>query len=195
MQKEDEAIAQVFYWVGTCDETIDMLSLGTNIIPKEQAMQYGPETVVYWSRWEELSIQDGILYKKWFQRDGSRPNLLTVVPLAWRKENFSKFDLMETGRGQLAAEKMLARTRQRYWWPTMRTDIERKVQWCLRRSVHMKEKNTKWAEGLALFYPGIRFSALAVDILVPTTMATSSRVKHVLVLTDLFTMYAIAVLW
>ena len=40
--------------------------------------------------------------------------------------------------------------------------------------------------------PGIRFTTVAVDILGPVTM-TSSRAKHVLVLTDLFTMYAIAV--
>ena len=51
MQKEDEAIAHVFYWSGLGDDTIDMPSLGTNIIPKEQAIQYGPETLDYWSPW------------------------------------------------------------------------------------------------------------------------------------------------
>ena len=75
----------------------------------------------------------------------------------------------------------------------MRTDIERKFQWCLSRSVHMKEMKTKRAGGLTPFAPGIRFSAVAVDILGPVTMATSSRAKHVLVLTDFFTMYNIAV--
>ena len=59
-----------------------MPSLGTNIIPKEQAIRYGSETLAYWSRWDELSIKDGILHKKWFQRDGSRPTLLTIVPVA-----------------------------------------------------------------------------------------------------------------
>ena len=194
MQKEDEAIAQVLYWAGLCDEMIDMPSLGTKIIPKEQDVRYGPETLSYWSRWDELSIKDGILYKKWFQRDGSRPNLLTIIALAGRKEIFSQFDLIETGGGQLAAEKMLARLRRRYWWPTMRTDIETKVQGCLSRAVQMSEmKTTKRAQDLAPFDPGIRFSAVAVDILGPVTMATSSKAKQVLVLTDLFTMYSIAV--
>ena len=128
MQKEVEAIAQVCYWTGLGDETIDMSSLGTNIIPKEQAMQYGPETLAYWSIWDELSIEDGILYKKWFQRDGSRPNLPTIVVVAGRKEFLSQLDLIGTGGEQLAAEKMLARIRRRYWWPTMITDIERNVQ-------------------------------------------------------------------
>ena len=103
-QREDEAIAQVFYWAGLCDETIDLPSLGTNIIPKAQAIQYGPETLAYWSRWDELSFKEGILYKKWFQRDDSRSILLTIVPVAGRKEILSQFDLMETGGGQLAAD-------------------------------------------------------------------------------------------
>ena len=75
----------------------------------------------------------------------------------------------------------------------MRTDIERKVQWCLTRAVHLKEMKTKRAAVQAPFDPGIRFSAVAVDIVGPVTMATSKRAKHVLVLTDTFTMYTIAV--
>ena len=57
MQEEDEVIAQVFYWTGTADEMNDMPSLGTKLIPKEQAIQYGPEALAYWSRWDELSIR------------------------------------------------------------------------------------------------------------------------------------------
>ena len=161
-QREDEAMGQVFNWAGTCDEMIDMPSLGTNIIPKEQAIRYGSETLAYWSRWDELSIKDGILYKKWFQRDGSKPTLLTIVPVAGRREILRQIDLMETGGGQLAAVKMLARIPRRYWWPTMKTDIERKVQWCLTRAVHLKEMKTKRGAVQAPFDPGIRFSAVAV---------------------------------
>ena len=70
-----------------------------------------------------------------------------------RMEIFSQFDLMETRGGQLAVKKMLARIRRGYWWPTMRTDIERKVQGCLSRAVQMTMK-TKRAQGLAPFDPG-----------------------------------------
>ena len=125
MQEEDEAIAQVFYWAGTADEMSDMPSLGTKLIPKEQAIQYGPEALAYWSRWDDLSIWEGILYKKWFQRDGSKPTLLTVVPAAGREDILGQFDSIETIGGQLATEKMLAKIRRRYWWPTMRTDVKK----------------------------------------------------------------------
>ena len=193
MQKEDEAIAQVFYWAETADETSDMPSLGTNLIPKGQAIQYGPEALAYWSRWDELSIRGGILYKKWFQRDGSKPTLLTVVPAAGRKEILGRFDSMETGGGQLATEKMLAKIRRRYWWPTMRTDVERKVQWCLSQGAHNVSGKRKRAAVQAPFDPGIRFNTVAVDVLGPMTMATQTKARHVLVMTDLFTMYAITV--
>ena len=192
MQKKDEVIAQVFFWAGLGNGTIDMPSLGTNIIPKEQAMQHGPETLAYWSRWDEMSIKDGILYKKWFQGDGSRPTFLTIFLVAGPREILRQFDLIETGGGQLAAEKMLASLRLRYWWPAMRTDVERKVQECLSRGVQMTMK-MKRAEGLASFDPGIQFSAVGLDVLGPLTMTTSTRANHVLVMTDLFTMYTIAV--
>ena len=97
MQKEDEAIAQVFYWAEIRDGMIDMPSQGTTIITKEQAKRYGPETLSYLSRWDELNIKDGILYKKEFQRDHSRPILLTKVPVEGRKELLSQFDFLETG--------------------------------------------------------------------------------------------------
>ena len=97
------------------------------------------------------------------------------------KEILSQFGLTETDGGQLAAEKMLARLRQRYWWPTMSTNIERKVQWCLSRSVLLKEMKAKLAEVLTHSDPGIRFSAVAVLFLGLVKMATISRAKHVLV--------------
>ena len=73
----------------------------------------------------------------------------------------------------------------------MRTDVERKVQWCLSQAAQSASGKRKRAAVQSPFDPGIRFTTVAVDILGPVTM-TSSRAKHVLVLTDLFTMYAIA---
>ena len=60
LQKEDEAIAQVFYWASLESETGDMPSLGMNVVPKDQAIQYGPEALAYWSRSNELSIRGGV---------------------------------------------------------------------------------------------------------------------------------------
>ena len=57
----------------------------------------------------------------------------------------------------------------------------------------MKLTKTKRASGQAPFHPGIRITTVAVDIFGPVTMATSTRAKHVLVMTDHFARYTIAV--
>ena len=75
----------------------------------------------------------------------------------------------------------------------MRTDVERKVQWCLNQAAQSATGRRKRAAVQAPFDPGIRLSTMAVDVLGQMTMATRTRAKHVLAMTDMFTMYAIAV--
>ena len=80
LQREDEAIAQVFYWAQTEEETSDLPSLGTNLIPKERAIQYGSEALEYWSKWSGLSIRAGSFRKSGSRKDDLRRILQTVVP-------------------------------------------------------------------------------------------------------------------
>ena len=54
-------------------------------------------------------------------------------------------------------------------------------------------KEKKRAEGLAAFDHENRINSVVVGILGPVTRATSTRAKHILVITDRFTLYAIAV--
>ena len=75
----------------------------------------------------------------------------------------------------------------------MRTDVERKVQWCLNQAPQSANGKRKRAAVQAPFDPGIRFSTMAVVTSGPMTMTTRTRAKHELVMTDKFTMYAIAV--
>ena len=191
LQKEDEAIAQVFYWASLESDTGVMPSQ-YNLVPKDQAIQYGPQALAYWSIWNELSIQGGVLYKKWFPKDDSQPILQTVVPAAGRREILNQLHASQTSVGHFAVEKTLARIRQRFWWPTMRTDVEKKVQWCLTCAAR-STGGKKRVAGLIPFQVGTRFSTVAADILGPVTLATRTRAKHILVMTDLFTKYAVAV--
>ena len=55
------------------------------------------------------------------------------------ERNFQPIDLMETGGVQLAAEKTLAKIRKMFWLPKMRTDVERKANWCPSRAYQSTE--------------------------------------------------------
>ena len=133
-----------------------------------------------------------MLYKKWFPRDDLRPSLQTIVPATGRKEILNQLHSSQISGGHFAVEKTLARIRQRFWWPTMRTDVEKKIQWCLTCAAR-STGGKKRVAGLVPFKVGIRFNTLAADILGPVTLAAKSRAKHILVMTDLFTKYAISV--
>ena len=74
----------------------------------------------------------------------------------------------------------------------MRTDVERKAQWCSSQAAQNVSGKRERAAVQAPFDPGIRFSTVAVDVLGPMTMATQTKAKHVLGMTDMFTKYAIA---
>ena len=73
----------------------------------------------------------------------------------------------------------------------MRTDVEKKIQWCLTCDVR-GTGGKKRVAGLVPFKVGIRFNTVVADILGPVAMAAKSRAKHILVMTDLFTKFAIA---
>ena len=133
-----------------------------------------------------------MLYKKWFPRDDLCPVLQTIVPATGRKEILNQLHSSQISGGHFAVEKTIARIRQQFWWPTMRTDVEKKIQWCLTCAARSTGEKKRVA-GLVPFKVGIRFSTLAADILGPVTLVAKSCAKHILVMTDLFTKYAIAV--
>ena len=74
----------------------------------------------------------------------------------------------------------------------MRRDIEKKLSWCLPCAARTTAGKQSTAE-LCPFKVGIHFHTVAADILGPFTIAAWSRAKYILVMTDLFTEYAISV--
>ena len=68
MQEQDEAISRILFWA-TVDENKNCLSFGTNLITKDEAAQYGREVMALWGTCNELSIKNGILYRKWFKNE------------------------------------------------------------------------------------------------------------------------------
>ena len=191
MQQEDEAISRILYWALTGSES-SCSPLGPNLIPKEQAVQHGPEVVAYWSRWSELVLKNRVLYRKWFQPEKKEPHLQLIVPVSCRKEILDQLHSSPVSGGHFKVEKTLLRIRQRFWWPFMRRAIEKKFSWCLPCAARTTAGRQYTAE-LSPFKVGIRFHTVAADILGPVTLAARSRAKYILVMTDLFTKYAISV--
>ena len=191
MQQEDEAISRVFLWL-PYNPGGDLESFGSNLVTREEAVQHGPEVLAYWSRWNELTVRTGILYRRWYCWDRKPPILQIVVPVVGRKEILHQLHASSVSGGHFAVEKTLRRIRQCFWWPHMRQDVEKKLAWYLPCAARTTA-GRKMIGGLVSFKVGTRFHMVSADILGPVTMANETRAKHILVMTDLLTKYVVSV--
>ena len=94
--------------------------------------------------------------------------------------------------GHFGVEKTLARIKQRFWWPSLETSVERHIanfDRCAARSTAGIKRKAE----LQTFSVHGAFKTLAADILGPVTLARKSRARYILVMSDLFTKYAVTV--
>ena len=113
-----------------------------------------------------------------------------VVPISLREKVLEQLHDSKISGGHFAFQKTLDRARQRFWWPNMRKDIERKCENCL-TCQSRSTSGKKWRAPLQTINVGIRFNKFAADILGPVTK-TKGGYKYILVLTDYFTKYVVS---
>ena len=94
--------------------------------------------------------------------------------------------------GHFGVEKNLARIKQRFWWPSLKTSVEKHIANCDRCGARSTAGIKRKAE-LQTFSVHGAFRTMAADILGPVTLARKSRAKYILVRSDLFTKYAVTV--
>ena len=95
-------------------------------------------------------------------------------------------------RGHFGVEKILARIKQRFWWPSLRTIVEKHIAKCDRFAAS-STAGTKGKAELQTFSNHGACRTLAADILGPVMLARKSRARYILVMSDLFTKYAVTV--
>ena len=115
-----------------------------------------------------------------------------IVSFEARKEILEQLHSSPLSGGHFALEKTLLRIRQRFWWPSMRKDVEKRISWC----VPCAARSVAGKKNVAEIQPrkaGIRFHTLAADILGPVTKATKTGAKYILAMTDCFTKFVVTV--
>ena len=94
--------------------------------------------------------------------------------------------------GHFGVEKTLARIKQRFWLPSLKTSVEKHIANCDRCAARSTAGKKRKAE-LQLFSVYGAFRTMAADILGPVTLAKKSRARSFLVMNDLLTKYAVTV--
>ncbi|KMQ92912.1 integrase core domain protein, partial [Lasius niger] len=139
---------------------------------------------IYWSYWDALTVQDGILYKRWEAPNLKFSFLQLVVPQKRVKEILEEVHDSPSG-GHFGVNKTLEKIRKRFYWATCKQDVE---DWCRSCKVCVARKGPagKGKSPLQIYNVGAPFERVQMDILGPLPTTTSGN-KYLLVIVDCFT--------
>ncbi|KFD60515.1 hypothetical protein M514_27302 [Trichuris suis] len=139
--------------------------------------------------WNRLHVRNGILWREWYETDGSS-RLQFVVPKQAIAELLHLCHSAPTA-GHLREEKMLWRVRERAGIPGYRSDVKRYIRTCW-------ECNTRGSplrKGRALLQPQVAtytWQRLVVDISGPLRQRASGN-RYILIVMDAFSKFAEAI--
>ena len=159
---------------------------------REQAQKLGPEVLGLWNSWEQFMMKDCILIRKWYNPGKDGYQELIVVPQVAKRSVLEHLHDSKVTGGPFALHKTLDRTRQRFWWPMMRRDIDNWIKSCkpcAARSTAGRNLKAK----LQPITVGVRFAKVAADILEPVTRNQDTGNNYLWVITDYFTKYVFTV--
>ncbi|PIK58810.1 hypothetical protein BSL78_04269 [Apostichopus japonicus] len=137
--------------------------------------------------WDRMVTKEGVLYRSVKDNRGSEPNLQLVVPFELREQIFQQLHDLA---GHLGADRTFKQVCKRFYWPQMFTDIQQRCKSC-KRCCLRKVTSSQQKEPMVPIQTSAPFQTLAVDFL--TLERSTCGRETVLVMTDLFTKYAITV--
>lgn len=163
-------------------EVIHQLESGEKVPPT--ARDELPEIPLLLRELNKLEIVNGILYRK--RHDNEQPSYQLVLPEELRS---TVLQSLHDHMGHMGIERTLDLARTRFYWPRMTADVERKVKTC-GRCVRHKTLPEK-AAPLVSTRTSRPLELLCMDFL--SIEPDTSNTKDVLVITDHFTKFAVAI--
>lgn len=163
-------------------EVIHELETGEKVPPTVRKEL--PDPALLLREWNRLELHNDILYRR--RQDGESASFQLVLP-----EELCPVVLnsLHDNMGHLGAECTLDLVRNRFFWPHMAADVERKVRTC-NRCVRRKALPER-AAPLVNIRTSRPLELVCMDYL--SLEPDRSNTKDILVLTDHFTKYAVAI--
>ena len=142
-----------------------------------------PNLKCYWSQWDSLVLEGGILVRVFESPDGRKNTLQIVVPTSKIADVLECFHNGCSG-GHLGRKKTLMKIRDRFYWVNCHRDVE---QWCKNcyNCASSKGPKTKLKAPMKLYNVGYPFERVAVDIVGPFPRTVSGN-RYIMVVNDYF---------
>ncbi|KAK3892901.1 hypothetical protein Pcinc_003267 [Petrolisthes cinctipes] len=142
------------------------------------------QALSYWSQWDLLRLNNGLLERQWETPDGLVKYWQLVVPKKLRP-NILNDSHNQITSGHLRVKKILSRLRQRFYWMGMHQDVQ---EWCWACDVCCAKKGPKKCgyAPLQLYQVGAPMERVTVDIAGPLP-CTDKGNRYICVVMDYFT--------
>ena len=153
--------------------------------PFDAISSLGFESKFLYSRWELLTVDQGVLCMKWMEKDGER--LRICVPRNLRDAVMWQMHDTPTA-GHMGVRRTLDKlTKSQYYWPHLRRYVHDYVSSC---DICEERKNParKKRAYMKTHLSGVKFERIAVDIAGPFPK-TSNGFMYILVISDYFTKF------
>lgn len=143
-----------------------------------------PELYLLLREWNRLEVLDGVLYRK--RQEGAQTHHQLVLPEDLRPLVLKS---LHDDMGHMGVDRTIDLVRKRFYWPKMSAEVEMKIKTC-DRCVRRKVPQEK-AAPLVNITATRPLELVCMDFL--SIEPDSSNTKDILVITDHFTKYAIAI--
>ena len=147
-------------------------------------------TKVYWSQWNQLTIHNGVLCRRFYGK-GSQSNVLQmIVPATLRSEAMKRCHAGIVG-GHLGAKKTAYQVGRRFYWHHWQSDVKRFCRRCIVCGSYHRDKLPRTAP-LRPIEAGAPFERLSIDLTGPHCKSTRGNV-WILTCVDPYTKWAEAI--
>lgn len=153
----------------------------------QERKRLSPPALAILRQWARLVERDGVLFRRIFRPDGAEEVLQLLLPATLKHEVIAQ---VHQGHGHQGVERTLELLRQRCYWPDMSSDV---AQWCRECERCQVAKDTRLTTHA--FMGHLLASRPNEIVAIDFTLLEPSRngLENVLVMTDVFSKYTLAV--
>ena len=175
-QKCDPVLRLVHLWVSAKERP-----------GRDGAASLSPAARTYWLNFDNLLLEDGVLYLQWLGNDARPSTLRLLVPRSLQPK------VLKTCHDTLFAAHMGVRrtvdqVKRRFHWPGLRKDVKLHIRCCKVCNAN-KMPYQRFRAALANFRVGAPLDRIGVDLMGPLPVTDQGN-RYLLVIVDYFTRWA-----
>ena len=152
--------------------------------PREAISSMGPTMGKFWSKFDQMSLVDGLLFRSFENEKGDGQHLQLCVPRILRNEVL-EFTHDIPSAGHLGSRRSKEVIKKRFYWPNWEPDVEIHCKNC-RKCAERNDPPKKSRSPLIVEQSGYPMERVAIDIIGPLPKTNNGN-RYILVAVDYFT--------